>query len=221
MRYHILRFDIWLCLLLSVLLSLIPANILKKTLPEKYEDYKEEHKVDVGNIGGKADENTYRAQNIEDLLTHDTFTIVSKGIEYKNRGSGYYKGMYLHAVTLPSGERVAARINSDSVTTDGDSIYTGNSTLPVGKIIKEDLTKEETFINQIEFKEPLTTTDLYIDMVGEAEIQSEEYYIETPIMLSQIITVIIAFPLFHMIGSKLGIFPYIIAPRKKRESEWE
>lgn len=221
MRYHILRFDIWLCLLLSVLLSLIPANILKKTLPEKYEDYKEEHKVDVGNIGGKADENTYRAQNIEDLLTHDTFTIVSKGIEYKNRGSGYYKGMYLHAVTLPSGERVAARINSDSVTTDGDSIYTGNSTLPVGKIIKEDLTKEETFINQIEFKEPLTTTDFYIDMVGEAEIYSEEYYIETPIMLSQIITVIIAFPLFHMIGSKLGIFPYIIAPRKKRESEWD
>lgn len=221
MRYHILRFDIWLCLLLSVLLSLIPANILKKTLPEKYEDYKEEHKVDVGNIGGKADENTYRAQNIEDLLTHDTFTIVSKGIEYKNRGSGYYKGMYLHAVTLPSGERVAARINSDSVTTDGDSIYTGNSTLPVGKIIKEDLTKEETFINQIEFKEPLTTTDFYIDMVGEAEIQSEEYYIEMPIMFSQIITVIIAFPLFHMIGSKLGIFPYIIAPRKKRESEWD
>ncbi len=221
MRYHILRFDIWLCLLLSVLLSLIPANILKKTLPEKYENYKEEHKVDVGNIGGKADENTYRAQNIEDLLTHDTFTIVSKGIEYKNRGSGYYKGMYLHAVTLPSGERVAARINSDSVTTDGDSIYTGNSTLPVGKIIKEDLTKEETFINQIEFKEPLTTTDFYIDMVGEAEIQSEEYYIEMPIMFSQIITVIIAFPLFHMIGSKLGIFPYIIAPRKKRESEWD
>lgn len=221
MRYHILRFDIWLCLLLSVLLSLIPANILKKTLPEKYENYKEEHKVDVGNIGGKADENTYRAQNIEDLLTHDTFTIVSKGIEYKNRGSGYYKGMYLHAVTLPSGERVAARINSDSVTTDGDSIYTGNSTLPVGKIIKEDLTKEEYFINQIEFKEPLTTTDFYIDMVGEAEIYSEEYYIETPIMLSQIITVIIAFPLFHMIGSKLGIFPYIIAPRKKRESEWD
>ena len=147
--------------------------------------------------------------------------IVSKGIEYKNRGSGYYKGMYLHAVTLPSGERVAARINSDSVTTDGDSIYTGNSTLPVGKIIKEDLTKEETFINQIEFKEPLTTTDFYIDMVGEAEIQSEEYYIEMPIMFSQIITVIIAFPLFHMIGSKLGIFPYIIAPRKKRESEWD
>lgn len=221
MRYHVLRFDIWLCLLLSVLISLIPANILKKNLPEKYEDYKEEHKVDDGNVGGKADENTFRAQNIEDLLSHDTFTIVSKGIEYKNKGAGYYKGYYLQAVTLPSGELVAARINSDSVTTDGDSIYTGNSTLPVGKIIKEDLTQDEYFINQIEYKEPLTTTDFYIDMVGNAEIYSEETFIEAPIMFSQIITVLVSFPLFHMLGSKIGIFPYIIAPKKKRKSEWE
>ena len=45
MRYHYLRFDIWLCLLISVLLSMIPVKILESTLPKSYENYVEEHEV--------------------------------------------------------------------------------------------------------------------------------------------------------------------------------
>lgn len=221
MRYHNLRFDIWLCLLLSVLLAMGAGKIANNILPQKYEEHKQEHKVDVGEIGGKADETVFRAQSIEDLLSHDTFTIVSPGIEYRNRGAGFYNGTYMYAVTLPSGEIVAARVNGDSVVNESDSIYSGDSILPVGKIVKEDLTKEKTFLEQIEHSEPLTRKDFYIDMVGEAEIASEESFIEGPTLLIQVITVLVTFPIFHSIGAKLGIFPYFFAPKNKKKNEWE
>lgn len=220
-RYHILRFDIWLCLALSVLLAFGAGKIANKILPQKYEEHKAEHVVDAGEIGGIANDSIFRAQNIEDLLSHNTFTVVSPGIEYRNKGGGFYNGFYLDQLTLPSGELVAARINYDSVVSDGD-YYTGNSTLPVGKIIEADLTEDKTFLEQIEFKTPLDRKDFYIDMVGEAEIASEESFIEAPIMIIQIITVLITFPIFHIIGAKLGIFPYILPPkRKKEESDWD
>ena len=69
--------------------------------------------------------------------------------------------MYLYALTLPSGELVAARINSDSVVKEGDSIYSGNNILPVGKVVMANLTEDEYFINQIEYKEKLSRTDFY------------------------------------------------------------
>lgn len=220
-RYHILRFDIWLCLALSVLLAFGAGKIANKILPEKYEEHKAEHIVDAGEIGGIADDTVFKAQNIDDLLSHDTFTVVSPGIEYRNRGAGYYNGMYLYQLTLPSGEMVAARINGDSVVNDGE-YFSGNSTLPVGRIVKADLTEEQTFLEQIEFKTPLDRKDFYIDMVGEAEIASEESFIETPVIIIQLITVLITFPIFHLIGAKLGIFPYILPPKKKKENnDWD
>ena len=190
-------------------------------MPQKYEEHKAEHIVDTGEIGGTADDSVFRAQNIDDLLSHDIFTVVSPGIEYRNKGGGYYKGFYMDQLTLPSGEMVAARINYDSVVNDAD-YFTGNSTLPVGRIIQEDLTEEQTFLDQIEFKYPLDRKDFYIDMVGEAEIASEETFIEAPVMLIQLVTVLVTFPIFHRIGAKLGIFPYILPPKKKKEeSDWD
>ena len=124
-------------------------------------------------------------------------------------------------MTLPSGERVAARINEESVIHEGNSIYSGNATLPVGKVIKEDLSQDEYFLGQIEHSNPLDRKDFYIDMVGAAEIQSEDSFIEGPVSLIQIIVVCIMFPIFHAIGSKIGIFPYIFKKREKKEKEWE
>ena len=40
--------------------------------------------------------------------------------------------------------------NFQSVKSQGDSIYSGKSILPVGRVIQEDLTSSETFISQIE-----------------------------------------------------------------------
>lgn len=220
-RYRILRFDIWLCLALSALLAFGAGKIANRILPQKYEEHKAEHIVDTGDIGGKADDSIFRAQNIDDLLSHNTFTVISPGIEYRNRGAGYYNGMYLYQLTLPSGEMVAARINSEAVVNDGE-YFSGNSTLPVGRIIKADLTEEQTFLEQIEFKFPLDRKDFYIDMVGEAEIASEESFIETPVMIIQSVIVLITFPIFHHIGAKLGIFPHILPQKKKKEeNEWD
>lgn len=221
MRYTSLRFDIWLCLLLSVLISMIPVKIAENVLPQKYEAYVEEHTVDDGDIGGIAGESVYRAQSVEDLLSHDTFTVISPGIQYRNRGGGYYNGNYMNALVLPSGEIIAALINIDSVQNTGDSIFSGDSILPVGKIVYEDLASNETFLNQIEYNEKLSRTDFYIDMLGNGGKVSEEDYSETSIMMIQIVTVVIAFPILHSIGAKIGIFPYFWAPKKKEKSEWE
>ncbi len=220
MRYHHLRFDIWLCLLLALFVSILPASLTERFLSRNYENYVEEHTVAEGEIGGMAGADVFRAQTIEDLETHDTFTVVSPGIEYRNRGAGYYGNQYLHALTLPSGERVAAAINMENVQTEGE-YYSGEATLPVGKTVWEDLTSNENFISQIEYSEPLSRRDFYIDMMGSGGKVSLDDYTEPAVMLARVLTVIIFFPLFHALGSRLGIFPAFFTRRKKQTSEWE
>jgi len=176
--------------------------------------------VEAGDIGGTADPEVFRAQSVEDLLSHDTFTVISPGIEYRNRGAGWYGGWYMHALTLPSGEIVAAVINTENVQVEG-SYYTGTATLPVGRIMYEDLTSSETFLKQIEYMEPLTRRDFYVDMMGNGGKLSQEDYTSTPTSVVQIATTIVCFGLFHMLGSKVGLFPPFFAPRKKPESEWD
>lgn len=203
------------------LISLIPMKIAENVIPKQYENYSQEHTVQEGDIGGIAGESVFRAQNIEDLLSHDTFTIVSPGIEYRNRGAGYYNNSYMYAVKLPSGEIIAARINMESVKRTGEDIYSGDSILPVGKIVYEDLNSSETFISQIEYKEKLSRKDFYIDMLGNGGKVSEENYTENSNTVIQIVTIIIAFPILHALGARIGIFPYFWAPKKKEKSEWE
>lgn len=224
MRVHRLRFDIWVCLALSVLVAMGSAKIVNLLVPKAYEGYVEEHTVADGEIGGIADESVFRAQSVEDLLSHDTFTVVSPGIEYMNRGAGYYGSWYLYALTLPSGERVAARYNSDSIQKEGgdnSDIYSGNNILPVGQVVYADLTESEYFLEQVEHSAPLSRTDFYVDMRGNGGKMSQEDYSQAPVMLVQILTVLICFPLLHMLGSKLGIFPRFFTLKKREESKWE
>lgn len=225
-RRYILRYDIWICLAIGFVVSLGTEAIAKNIRTAQYEEHKAEHIVEVGEIGGKATEEVFRAEDINDLLSHDNFTVVSPGIEYRNRGAGFYNGMYLYALTLPSGEIVAARINTDNVTkADGsDSIYGGESILPVGHIIYEDLTSNPTFLGQIEFTEPLDRKDFYIDMVGNAAIESDESFIDGPVLLIQMLTVAVVFALAHFIGSKIGIFPAFYTRKRKeaeKKSDWD
>ena len=225
-RRYILRYVLWICLAIGFAVSLGVEAITKNILTNQYENHKAEHIVSAGEIGGAATEDTFRAENIEDLLSHDTFTVISLGIEYRNRGAGFYGGMYLYSLILPSGERVAARINTDSVKkTDGsDSPFGGESILPIGRIVQEDLTSNPTFISQIEHSEPLTRKDFYIDMVGNAAIQSEESFIEGPTVALQLITVAIVSAITHYAGSKLGIFPAFYrrkTPESEKKSDWD
>ena len=86
MRYTRMRFDIWLCLLLAFAVSLGTVKLTELVLPSLYQRHVEEHTVADGDIGGKAGPEVFRAQSVADLLSHDTFTILSDGIEYCNRG---------------------------------------------------------------------------------------------------------------------------------------
>lgn len=186
-----------------------------------YSGYAEEHTVADNEVGGIAGEDIFRADCIEDLLSHDTFTIVSEGISYRNDGGGYYKNEYLQNVELPSGERVAALINQTSVQNTGDSIYSGEAVLPVGQVVYEDLTQSENFLNQIQYGYKLDRTDFYVDMMGAGGIASLENYQEYKKMPFQIAAFFLVFPLFHALGSRLGVFPYFFEPReKKKKSQW-
>lgn len=221
MRRRYLSFDAWLCLLLSVLLAMGAGKLTGSITASLYEEHLEAHKPVDGELGGRAGEDVFRAQNVEDLLNHDTFTVVSPGIQYRNRGAGYYDGKYFQALTLPSGELVAAWINGESVQEVGGSdYYTSDKILPLGRIVYEDLSSNETFLGQIEFSEPLSRTDFYVDMVGNTAVMDEEQALETPKLVVQLLTVLITFPLFHMLGSKLGLFEAYFSFRKKRP-EWE
>ncbi len=225
MRRRYLSFDAWLCLLLSVLLAMGTGKLAEMITASLYERHVEAHQPVDGEIGGKAGEEVFRAQSVEDLLSHDTFTVTSHGIQYRNRGAGYYGGKYFQALTLPSGELVAAWINEESVqevggSGDSSSYYTSDKILPLGRLVYEDLTQDETFLDQIEFKEPLSRTDFYVDMVGDTAVMDQEQALETPKMAVQLLTVVIAFPLLHMLGSKLGLFGAYFSLKKKK-SEWE
>lgn len=220
MRIHRMRFDIWLCLLLAYLVGTGASKLTALAVASTYDSYVEAHTVAAGEIGGVAGDDVFRAQSVEDLLRHDTFTVVSPGIEYRNRGAGYYGNWYMQALTLPSGELVAAVYNLDSVQIEG-SYYTGEATLPVGRVVFEDLTENETFLHQIEFKEPLSRRDFYVDMMGTGGKVSQEDY-GKPIVLSvQLVVTILFFPIFHALGATIGIFPYFFPPKNKKQSEWD
>lgn len=221
MRRRYLSFDAWLCLLLSMLLAFGTGKLTEIITEPLYERHLEAHKPVDGEIGGMAGEEVFRAQNVEDLLARDTFTVLSPGIQYRNRGAGYYGGKYFQALTLPSGELVAAWINGESVQeVGGTDYYTSEKILPVGRVVWEDLRENETFLNQIEFKEPLSRTDFYVDMVGDTAVLSEEQAFETPKLVVQVLTVCITFPLFHMLGAKLGLFEAYFSFKKKK-AEWD
>lgn len=223
MRYHRMRFDIWLTLLIAFGISLGAVKAAKLILAKTYEGYVEEHTAADGDIGGRAGENVFRVRSVDDLLSHDTFTIVSPGIEYRNRGAGYFGRYYMYAVTLPSGERVAAAINMEGVQYEGD-YYSSEHTLPVGRVVYEDLTSNEYFINQIEYSEPLSRTDFYVDMLGVGGKASLEDYTGSYTGVVQVAAILVCFPLIHALGARIGLFPYFFAPRKEKEErkgEWE
>lgn len=219
MRYTRMRFDIWLCLLLAFLVSLGTVKFTELVVvPGLYEKHLEEHTVADGDIGGKAGQDVFRVQSVDDILKHDTFTIVSPGIEYRNRGAGYYDGYYTYAVTLPSGEVVACRINMENVQYDGD-YYRSDHTLPIGRVVFEDLTSDEYFMKQISYGPALSRTDFYVDMLGVGGKATQEDFSKHYTGTVQVVTILVCFAFFHSIGAKVGLFPFFFAPRKKKGEE--
>lgn len=220
MRIYRMRIDVLICMGLAFLLSLGTGKLAYMAASLTYDSYVAAHTVAPGEIGGAAGEEVFRAQDVEGLLSHDKFTVISQGIEYRNRGGGYYESRYFNMLTLPSGETVAACINNDGIQYEGE-FYTAEKTLPVGKLVWVDLEGDATFLNQIQHSKPLSRTDFYIDMMGNGGAINLESYCGGPKALVQIITVILGFPLLHALGARIGLFPYFFLPKRLRQQEWE
>lgn len=225
MRYVPLRFDIWLTLLLAFVISLGTVKIVELFLPGMYEDHVEKNTIPENEVGGPAGEDVFRAQSVADLLSHDTFTVVSPGIKYYDNGSAMYQGRVAEALTLPSGELVMAIINNQNIQRLGEDYFSGDHVLPVGRVVFEDLTADETFMEQIQYRDTvLSRTDFYVDMCGPGGIVSQEDYDQRYTGTVQVITILVCFPFLHSLGAKLGIFPFFFAPRPKEgepKSEWD
>ncbi len=219
MRIARLRFDIWLCGVLALLAAWGTGKLVDKSLPASYEQYEEEHQAADGEIGGIAGDDVVRAQSVEDLISNEVFTIATDDVYYWNNGGGYYGSYYLYNIELPSGERIAAMINQDGVQNIGDYEADGNI-LPVGRVVYEDLTQNQAFLEQIQYGNPLSRTDFYVDMLGEGAKVSKSTYSEHRKIPLQIAAFLAVFILVHLLGAKLGIFPRFFMG-KKRQSEWQ
>ena len=86
MRLYRLRFDIWLTLLVATLAAGGAGKLVDAIAPTDHEEHVEKQVAADGDVGGKAGDDVFAANSVDDLLSHDTFTILSDGIAYRNEG---------------------------------------------------------------------------------------------------------------------------------------
>lgn len=210
------RYDIFICLAVASLLGLVAVpRVLPGIYAMMYDRYVEAHTVADGEIGGVAGDDVVRARSIDDLLSGDTFTVEIKENSYLISEASDFGKKYLTNIELPSGEHVAVNINRKSVVGDSEK-YT--VTLPVGKVVYADLSKDEKFMKWIETKEKLTRTDFYVDMLGKGSTDfiTEDTYDEKYTENIQFISIIVIFCVLHTIGSKMGFFPRFFRRKEKK-----
>lgn len=226
MRYRRIRYDVFFCLLIAFGAAYLAGMVVDKITARTYETYLESKEVADGEVGGVATDDIYRVTCVDDIRTHDLFTLETEGITYRNEGQAYFGSIYCYNVELPSGERVAMCINNKKVVSEGD-YYTGINTLPVGRLVEADLSEDETFMEQMNYKGemPLSATDFYVDMVGEGSHVGEKTYKEGYRNWAQIIVGFLVFALVHNLGARIGIFPYFFASKRVRKelekTEWD
>lgn len=209
-----IRYDILICIILSTLTVLGVGKLLPGFYSMLFNQYTKNHTIAAGDIGGKAGDEDYRAESVEDILSHDTFTVKASYSSVVSSESAFYGDMYLLNLELPSGERVAAWLNKDAMEVNYDEDY---YILPVGRVVKADLSEDTEFLDEIERFETLSRKDFYLDMRGNAASSSvsPEKYDEQYTEYIQTAAAVISFIVFHFIGCKLGIFPPFIRRKKK------
>lgn len=213
-RYH-LRFDIWFSLLMAFLAAKgVEWCLSQFVVDSAYESYYEKTVIADGEIGGRAGEEVFRAQSVEDMQSHETFTIVVDGIKYYNEGGAFGVDGYWNIIPMPSGERIAARLNNDAIQHTGESIYQGDSILPLGRLVEEPL--DDTLAETLKMFD-ITRTDLYIDMKGAGGPITKDSFAENSTAAVQMIIGIAVFAAVHTLGSRFEIFPAFFHFRRKRE----
>lgn len=214
MRIYKIRYDVLICILLSALVVLGVSKVLPVFYTGLYDRYAQTHMVTDGEIGGQAGEDVYRAQSVEDMLSHNTFTVQAGYSSVMIADSGYFGDNYLLNLELPSGERVAACINDDAMQRNNEEDY---YIMPVGKVVEADLSRDAEFMDRIEHSEALSRTDFYVDMNGNSGsgLASAERYDEQYTLYIKAVTAVLSFIAFHAAGCKMGLFPRLIPGKNK------
>ena len=213
------------CFTLACLTAWLVGEGARAVADTTYVRFVEEHMVAEGEVGGIAGEDVFRAESIDDLLENDTFTVISPGMQYTNMGAAHYEvspGEYIHLrlLQLPSGEIVAAHINSDNVQRQGEAHVDEVSILPVGCVVQGDLTQDQEFMETIRhFSHSLSRTDFYVDMVGNGTTMGQEQYSDWPATVAFLITLAIMFPLLHALGARIGLWGYYFPHKEKEKRE--
>lgn len=216
MRMYKIRYDILICIILAALAVLGTSKILPVFYSMLYDRYTQTHAAADGDIGGKAGEDVYRITNVEELLSHDKFTVEANYSSVVTADSGYFGDVYLLNLQLPSGERVAACINNDAMQRNYEEDY---YIMPVGKVVEADLSKDSGFLGMIERSDALSRTDFYLDMNGNSGsgLVSVESYDKQYTIYIKAFVAVISFMVFHTIGCKLGMFPRLIPAKSKKD----
>lgn len=215
MRIYKIRFDVLICILLSALAVLGVSKVLPFFYSNLYDRYAQAHMVSDGDIGGKAGDDVYRVQSVEEILSHDTFTVQVGYSSVMTADTGYFGDSYLLNLELPSGERVAACINDDARQRNYEEDY---YIMPVGEVVESDLSKDEEFMSWIERSEALSRTDFYLNMNGNggSGLVSAERYDEQYTLYIKAVVAILSFIVFHTIGCRMGLFPRLMPIKKKK-----
>ncbi len=213
MRIYKVRYDILICMILAGVMAFGVGKMLPGVYSALYSNYARTHTAAAGDIGGEAGEDVHRAKDVDDLLSHDMFTVESSYGAFVTADSGYFEGIYLLNLELPSGQRVAACINQDGTQKDDDTYL-----MPVGRVVYADLSADSKFLGYIEKTDPLTRKDFYLDMEGNgsAAYNSPDTYDQKYTIYVKAATAVASFAVFHMAGSKLGLFPCFFRRRKEK-----
>lgn len=213
-----MRFDVLICFVLAGLLTAGAGRILPGVYSMLYDRYQKTHTAADGEIGGRAGEDVYLAQSVEDMLSHDSFTFQIESASFKTADAGCFGETLLNNLALPSGERVAVSVNYDTARiTDDEDYYI----MPVGRVVEADLSEDPRCLTFMEKYNALSRTDFYVDMQGSGPsgLAGADSYDEKYTLYIEGLTAVSSFFLFHFLGVKLGLFPRFLTSRKKRKQE--
>lgn len=207
-----LRWDIFLTVVLAFFLGIGARWCANQLAHGRYEAYQAEHAAEEGTIGAPAADNLVRARTLADMKKNQLFTMEMGHITYISNSSGpWIDGFRWNIFTLEDGERIAAKVNGDSVVYVDTSVgymTSSDAVLPIGTLVREPLTQEQ--IEAMEQYHGVTVTDCYIDMEGGHATVSESDFTDYMGIIAFFGAFALSFFLIRLIGVRTEVFPRII-----------
>ncbi len=225
-------FMVALVILISLGIGQVGGFIYENTIADMvYDIYIKAANDEENFIGDEATtQDVLYLKSVEEILNHNgDFTIRlerDSGFSLA-RGRGFQDNLSLMKIELPSGEFVAAAIRTENIIYNGGDISNDDLTLPIGKVVYEEI--NDTALNQLnaDGNEDLDRTDFYIDMYG-SSIYSKEYLTQMVSSIISLIFALIVFLIIRNIGITIGIYPAIFLTKKQKakieeatKSEWD